>query len=84
MRKETVTTVRICFPTSSKVRQNLVKFWMKFVTGWRHQPQQGLLSVRIGLAKFGKVCPWMERVRSSFTCYTTACGDMMGVLGSKV
>ena len=65
---------------------------MKFVTERRHQPQQenvsgdgfthfllGLGSAGIGLAKFGQVCPGMERVRSGFTCYPMACGDMTGV-----
>ena len=93
MREETVVTVRICFPTSSKVRHNLVKFWMKFVTGRRHQPQQDKVSgdsflQRVGQHenRFGKF--WtglsMERVRSSVTCYPMACGDMTGVMGPKV
>ena len=65
MREETVVTIRICFPTSSKFSQNLVKFWMKFVTGRRHQPQQENVSgdsftcflPRVGQRKnrFGKV-----------------------------
>ena len=45
---------------------------------------QGLVRARKCLAKFGQVCPGVERVRSGFTCYPMACGDLTGVTGPKV